>query len=231
MKVQSGWLPIAVQYPCYANSTNVITDFFNRDIKSFTGSKPMFVCGQATVWDVGPDALVALTSKLDALSPGNVNIVRADHWFSYYNEANHLPFNLSMLEDTEVTSSAVAAGSAVENATNGSPSDGYQWVSGTTDGTGWVQLDFKESYQISRFVVRHAEAAGLDPELNSRDFTVETSLDGETWTTAGTYANNTSPVTEATINPIEARYVRVNVTNGGTDGYVRIGDIEVYGAH
>ena len=229
MKVQSGWLPIAVQYPCYASGTNVITGFFNRDITNFNGSKPMFVCGQVTVWDVGPDKLVALKTELDALSPGNVNIVRADHWFNYYNEANHLPFNLSMLEDTEVTSSAVAAGSAVENATNGSPSDGYQWVSGTTDGTGWVQLDFKEPFKISRYVVRHAEAGGLAPQLNNRDFTVETSLDGETWTEVGTYTGNLSPVTEASITPVEAQYLRVSVTKAGIDGRVRIGDIEVYG--
>ena len=228
-KVQSNWLPIIPQYPCYANGVDVITNFFNRDIKNFKGAEPMFVTGQATVWDAGPDKLIALKEKLNALSPGNVNIVRADHWFSYYNEAHHLPFNITLLQDMEITSSP--AKTNVKFAADGSPSEGYIWISQTADGTGWVQLDFKESYQISRFVVRHAEAAGLDPEFNSRDFTVETSLDGETWTTAGTYANNTSPVTEATINPIEARYVRVNVTNGGTDGYVRIGDIEVYGAH
>ena len=228
-KVQSNWLPIIPQYPCYANGVDVITNFFNRDIKNFKGAEPMFVTGQATVWDAGPDKLIALKEKLNALSPGNVNIVRADHWFSYYNEAHHLPFNITLLQDMEITSSP--AKTNVKFAADGSPSEGYIWISQTADGTGWVQLDFKESYQIIRFVVRHAEAAGLDPELNSRDFTVETSLDGETWTTAGTYANNTSPVTEATINPIEARYVRVNVTNGGTDGYVRIGDIEVYGAH
>ena len=228
-KVQSNWLPIIPQYPCYANGVDVITNFFNRDIKNFKGAEPMFVTGQATVWDAGPDKLIALKEKLNALSPGNVNIVRADHWFSYYNEAHHLPFNITLLQDMEITSSP--AKTNVKFAADGSPSEGYIWISQTADGTGWVQLDFKESYQISRFVVRHAEAAGLDPELNSRDFTVETSLDGETWTTAGTYANNTSPVTEATINPIEAQYVRVKVTNGGTDGYVRIGDIEVYGAH
>ena len=228
-KVQSNWLPIIPQYPCYANGVDVITNFFNRDIKNFKGAEPMFVTGQATVWDAGPDKLIALKEKLNALSPGNVNIVRADHWFSYYNEAHHLPFNITLLQDMEITSSP--AKTNVKFAADGSPSEGSIWISQTADGTGWVQLDFKESYQISRFVVRHAEAAGLDPELNSRDFIVETSLDGETWTTAGTYANNTSPVTEATINPIEARYVRVNVTNGGTDGYVRIGDIEVYGAH
>ena len=79
--------------------------------------------------------------------------------------------------------------------------------------------------------MRHAEAAGLDLELNSRDFMVETSLDGETWTTIGTHVGNTAPVTDINITPIEARYMRVNVTNGGADGFVRIGDIEVYGAH
>ena len=227
--VQSGWLPVIPQYPCYASGVDVITDFFNRDIKNFQGTEPMFVTGQATVWDAGPDELVALRSRLNALSPGNVSIVRADHWFSYYNEAHHLPFNLTLLQDMDITSSPTRTNARL--CADGSPSDGYVWVSRTTGGTGWVQLDFKESYLISRFVVRHAEAAGMDPGLNSRDFTVETSLDGETWQTAGTYICNTAPVTDATIPPVEARYLRVTVTDGGTDGYVRIADIEVYGAH
>jgi hypothetical protein len=228
-KVQSGWLPITPLYPCYANGVDVITDFFNRDIKSFRATKPMFVAGQATVWDAGPDKLIALKEKLDALSPGNVKIVRADHWFSYYNEANKLPFNITLLQDMEIASSPSKTN--VKYAANGTPSEGYMWISKEANGEGWVQLDFKEPFQISRYVVRHAEAGGLEPQLNSRDFTVETSLDGETWTTAGTYINNTAPVTEASITPVEARFVRVNVTNGGTDGYVRIGDIEVYGSH
>ncbi|MBO7067157.1 MAG: discoidin domain-containing protein [Bacteroidaceae bacterium] len=227
--VQSGWLPIAPQYPCYRGDIDGITDFFNRDIKNFKGTAPMFVTGQADVWNLGPDKLVALKDKLNALSPGNVNIVRADHWFSYYNEAKHLPFNITLLQDMEITSSP--ARTSVKFAADGSPSEGYIWISKTTDGTGWVQLDFKEPFQISRYVVRHAEASGLDPHLNSRDFTVEVSLDGETWTTVGTHTDNTSAVTDASITPVDAQYVRVNVTNGGTDGYVRIGDIEVYGAH
>ena len=228
-RVQSNWLPIAPLYPCYANGVDVITDFFNRDIKNFKGTEPMFVTGQATVWDAGPDKLVALKNRLDELSPGNVSIVRADHWFSYYNEAHHLPFNITLLETMEITSSPTRTN--VKYAADGSPSEGYIWISQTTDGTGWVQLDFKEPFKVSRFVVRHAEAAGLDAGLNSRDFTVETSLDGVTWQTAGTFTGNTSPVTDASITPVQAQYVRVSVTNGGTDGYVRIGDIEVYGSH
>jgi hypothetical protein len=47
----------------------------------------------------------------------------------------------------------------------------------------------------------------------------------------GTHTNNVAPVTDASFSSIEAQYVRVTVTNGGADGYIRIGDIEVYGAH
>ncbi len=228
-KVQSNWLPIVPQYPCYANGVDVITTFFNRDIKNFNGSEPMFVTGQATVWDAGPDKLIALKDRLNALSPGNVSIVRADHWFSYYNEAHHLPFNLTLLQDMAITSSP--AKTNIRYAADGSPSEGYIWISRTANDTSWVQMDFKEDYSISRYVVRHAEAAGMDAELNSRDFTVETSLDGETWQTVGTHTGNIAPVTDASITPVQARYVRVSVTKGGIDGYVRIADIEVYGAH
>lgn len=226
-KTQSNRLPITPLYPCYANGTDVITDFFNRDIKNFKGSSPMFVTGQATVWDAGPDKLVALKEKLDALSPGNVNIVRADHWFSYYCEAKHLPFNLTMLQDMEITSSPSKTN--VKVAADGSPSENYIWTSKTANGTAWVQMDFKQPYSINRYVIRHAEAGGMEPGLNSREFYIETSLDGETWTPAGSHTNNTAAVTDATITAVQAQYVRLTVTHPGTDGFTRIGDIEIYG--
>ena len=227
--VQAERLPFIPNYPCYANGPDVITDFFNRDIKNFKGSEPMFVSGQCTVWEAGPDKLVALTSKLNALSPGNVEIVRADHFFNLYNEAHHLPFDLTMMESMKVTSSPSTTDAAL--AADGSPSEPNMWVSSETDGAGWVQCDFGEPYLISRFVVRHAQAAGLGRELNTRDFTVETSVDGNTWTAVGSYSANTEAVTDASIEPVEARYVRVSVTDAGADGIARIGDIEVYGSH
>ena len=227
--VQDGRLPFVPNYPCYANGADVIADFFNRDIKNFNGSEPMFVSGQSTVWEAGPDKLIELKSKLDALSPGNVEIVRADHFFNLYCEAHHLPFDLTMTESMTVTSSAADTPAAL--AADGSPSEPNMWVSSTADGKGWVQCDFGEPYLISRYVVRHAQAAGLGRELNTRDFTVETSTDGNTWTVAGTYTANTEAVTDAAITPVEARYVRVSVTDAGADGIARIGDIEVYGSH
>ena len=47
----------------------------------------------------------------------------------------------------QITSSPVQTN--VNFAANGTPSDGYMWVSQTSDGTGWVQMDFQETYKIS----------------------------------------------------------------------------------
>ena len=47
---------------------------------------------------------------------------------------------------------------------------------------------------------------------------------------AGTYTNNTEAVTDASFDAVEARYVRVSVTDAGADGVARIGDLEVYGS-
>lgn len=227
--IESNRLPIVLQTPWYTGSIDDLANNFNNVIKNFRGTKPLFVCGQADVWHAGPDALTALPAKLDALSPGNVQLCRADHWFSYYSEANHLPFNLTMLEDMEITSSPTK--NKAQYAADGTPSQGYIWQSKTAGEDAWVQMDFKEPFSVSRYVIRHAEAGGLDAELNSQNFNIEVSLDGETWTTVGTHSGNTAAVNDVSITPVEARYVRVNVTKGGNDGSVRIGDIEVYGAH
>lgn len=227
--IQSGWLPIVMQTPWYTGDMDDMANKFNNVIKKFNGKEPLFVCGQADVWNAGPDKISGLKAKLDALSPGNVTLVRADHWFSYYSEAKHLPFNITMLQDMQITSSPTKTN--VKYAADGSPSESYSWVSKTADGEGWVQMAFSEPFTISRYVIRHAEAGGLEPWLNNRDFSIETSMDGETWTQVGTHTDNTQAVTDASITPVEAQYVRVNVTKGGTDGYVRIGDIEVYGKH
>ena len=227
--VQKDKLAFVPNYPCYANGVDVITDFFNRDIKNFDGTAPMFVSGQATVWDAGPDKLVELKTKLDALSPGNVNIVRADHFFSYYNEAHHLPFDLTMMDSMKISTSEARNAAAL--AADGSPSEKYMWVSATNDSRAWLHFDFGEPFSISRFVARHAEAAGLEPGLNTRAFTVETSLDGTNWTAAATVADNTSAVTDLAFEARAARYVRMTITNAGDDGTARIADVEIYGSH
>lgn len=226
--VQDGYLPFIPNYPCYANGIDVIADFFNRDIRNFDGKKPMFLSAQGTVWDMGPDKLVGIEAKLEAIAPGKVVILRGDHFYNMYNRANHLPFNLTMLKDMKITSSPSAT--SAELAADGSPSESKMWVSSDTDGNGWVECDFGQTFTVSRFVVRHAGAAGMSPALNSRSFKVEASADGSTWTVIGAYDGNTASVTDTDIEPVEARYVRVAVSDAGSDSVARIADIEVYGS-
>ena len=54
---------------------------------------------------MGPDNIVALKERLEALSPGNIVICRGDHFFNLYRKANGLPFNLTLSPDVTVKTS------------------------------------------------------------------------------------------------------------------------------
>lgn len=68
---------------------------------------------------------------------------------------------------------------------------------------------------------------------NTKAYTVDVSLDGETWTQIDNVTDNTENYTERSYDtPIEARYVRVTVTepnqNGEADPRARISEIELF---
>lgn len=212
--------------PCYANGVDVIYSFWKDTIASFDGSKPIFLSAQGESWKMGPDNIVALKKRLEELSPDNIVICRGDHFFNLYNRANHLPFNLTLLPELEVTSSPSA--SAPSAAADGSPSEEHAWVS-KGDGEAWIKLDFKKEYLISRYVVRHAGNAGLPEQLNTKDFFIEVSADGKRWTCVDRQTDNEDAVTDVDLAPVKCRYVRLSVRHAGADGTARIGDIEVYG--
>ncbi|MCK1994920.1 PKD domain-containing protein [Peribacillus muralis] len=95
----------------------------------------------------------------------------------------------------------------------------------------WLQVDLGKAYNLSKFVVKHAEAGGEPAAFNSRAFTIEVSHDGETWTNAVNATNNTDAISEHSIKTTEARYIRLSVqqpTQGG-DQAIRIFEFEAYG--
>ena len=94
----------------------------------------------------------------------------------------------------------------------------------------WLLFDFKEPYLINRYVVRHAENAGLPERLNTRSFIMEASIDGKSWIQVDMQSENTFAVTDVDITPIRARYVRLIITDAGEDKIARIGDVEIYGS-
>ncbi|GEM_PF-6696478 len=113
---------------------------------------------------------------------------------------------------------AVASANSSCNSTEGAAkavdgSTGTKWCSYGT--SRWLRLDLGASYQVSSIVIRHAEAGGESSTYNTRDYDLQTSTDGNSWTTvASTRGNRSGTTTNAFSAPVPARYVRLNVIAG-----------------
>lgn len=226
--IESGSLPVVPNLPCYANGIDVIFNYWKRDIDMFDGSRPMFLSAQGESWKMGPDNLVALKEKLDKLSPGNIIICRGDHFFNLFNEAHHAPFNLTMLPSMKVKTSA--SETPADYVADGSMAKSRMWVA-KSKGQATISFDFGQPYTLCRYVMLNAGRAGLGKELNTRSYSVQTSLDGKKWALADKVDNNGADVNDTDILPVEARYIRFVIEDAGADNIARIADIEIYGSH
>ena len=152
--------------------------------------------------------------------------VRADHYFSYYYEANKLPFNLTMLAEpmTRVTASDKSNANVLCDGSNKT-----MWTAKNT-GNVYVQFDFSKTYSISRYVIKHAETTGMLKNYNTREWKVEVSTNGTTWTQVDHYRENVLAETDVDIKPVDARYLRITILNSADTSTVRIANVEVYGA-
>jgi NedA-like, galactose-binding domain len=79
-------------------------------------------------------------------------------------------------------------------------------------------------------VVKHAGTGGETTSWNTRDFNIQVSQDGSTWTTVVNVTGNTASTTTHPIAATQARYVRLNVTvpTQTSDSATRIYELEVY---
>jgi hypothetical protein len=118
-----------------------------------------------------------------------------------------------------------------EKAVNGSVSggNGDKWCS-LADGTKRLQVDLETSPYVSEVIVRHAGAGGESEGWNTRDFTVQTSTNGTTFTTVASVHGNTASVTSHGFTPRPVRYLRLDVTAPTSDGSgaARIYELEAY---
>jgi hypothetical protein len=213
-------------FPCYAGNIDAIYQRWEKQIRNFDGTKPLFLTTQGVSWKMGPNEIADLKMKLEKLSPGNVVICRGDHFFTLFNEANRLDFNLTLSPGMEITSSQTSTQAAY--AADGSAAGKYMWVSSGT-GEKWIRFDFNGTFLINRYVVRHAEAAGMDAALNTRSFRLEVSNDGNSWETVSQYRHNADQITDTDLTPVKARFARLAITDPGKDKTARIGDVEIYG--
>ena len=210
----------------YAGSYEHIHGSLTSEIGRWDGKSPQFLSYQVDVWgQMNPARIVELRDNLDKQFPGKVEFVRADHYFNLHNEANGLPFNLCLSSKTSVKSGNPAAN--LDGVTDGTPET--LWSS-SEKGRQSLEFDFGKAYQIKRYVIRHAGENGMSRDLNTRDFTVQASVDGKTWKTLDTFRGNKENVTDVEFDAVSARHVKITINDSGADSTARIADVEIYGS-
>jgi len=139
---------------------------------------------------------------------------------------------VNILIGCDVSADVEAEEHEANNAVDGD--DSTYWFARNYGGTLLCKLD--SLYKISRFVVMNAGSAGLDEKLNTKDFEIYVSDNGEDWVEAAVQRNNTA--SEVTINltaPLRAKYIKLHVTTpyssipAGAVGGIYIVEFEAYG--
>src|SRR5262245_16576138 len=92
-------------------------------------------------------------------------------------------------------SAACNANETPARAVNGTVSGGLTDKFCTSVAPGWLQVDLGALQSLGSFTVRHAGAGGESTSFNTRDFNIQISTNGSTWTTAVTVTGSTASVT------------------------------------
>ena len=107
-----------------------------------------------------------------------------------------------------------------------------KWCDNTHYPNQWLMVDLGEAFTINRWRVRAAGAGGIESiNWNTRNFKLQKSSDGSTWTDVDVVTYNFASVTNRVVNPFTARYVRLYATvpTNTSDRAARIYEFEVYG--
>jgi beta-glucosidase len=132
------------------------------------------------------------------------------------------------LNKTATADNAVASEPASE-AVDGTVSYNSKWCA-TGAEPHWLKVDLGASYPLYQFVVKHAASGGEATTMNTKDFKIQTSPDGTTWTDRVTVTGNTANVTYHPVTAVTARYIRLYITKASqtTDTAARIYEFEAY---
>ncbi len=125
-------------------------------------------------------------------------------------------------------STACAATETADKAVDGALAGNSKWCSLATSPALTVDLGSVQS--VSTFVVKHAGLGGEQTGWNTGGYTIATSTDGSSWSTAATRSGSRASRTVDSVSARSARYVRLTVTTPTNDGNnaTRIYELEVY---
>ena len=139
---------------------------------------------------------------------------------------NNLALNRPATSGSATCNSNETAAKAVNGSVSGGLTD--KWCSSGTPRT--LTVDLGSSMALTSFIVRHAGAGGESASLNTKDYDLQVSNDGSTFTTVGQVRGNTANVTTTQVSA-SGRFVRLNVITPAqtTDTHARIYEFEAYG--
>ncbi|MGY0235620.1 GH92 family glycosyl hydrolase [Longispora urticae] len=127
------------------------------------------------------------------------------------------------------TSSATcSATETAGRAVDGSLANNSKWCSSASGA--FLQVDLGAAVNVGQFVLEHAGLGGETTGWNTGGYTVATSTDGTTWTTAATVTGSRASRTYHSVAGRTARYVRLSVTTPTNNGNTaaRIYEFGVY---
>ncbi|GMR24355.1 MAG: hypothetical protein BMS9Abin37_2887 [Acidobacteriota bacterium] len=131
-----------------------------------------------------------------------------------------------------LASSAFSADYSGDKAFDGVVSPDSKWTSDGASEVSWLALDLGASYEVESFIVRHAGAGGEQSYYNTTAYRLESasSLSGP-WESLVSVSNTSAEneTTSALAARVTTRFIRLFITDAGTDRYARIPELEVYG--
>lgn len=94
-----------------------------------------------------------------------------------------------------------------------------------------ITIDLGKELLVSELWMAHAEKGKESPDLNTKWYTIETSLDNKEFKLAAEVRKNSAKETLDTFPPVKARYIKITTQKPtqGTDTAARIYEIQVYG--
>lgn len=95
----------------------------------------------------------------------------------------------------------------------------------------YIQVDLGKESIIKQLRISHAEAGGEAKSMNTSQYNIEVSNDGQSWKKLKDVSGNSSSISNDDLNYELARYIKVNVNKSeqGSGGATRIYEIEALG--
>ncbi|WP_195336155.1 endo-beta-N-acetylglucosaminidase [Paraclostridium bifermentans] len=99
------------------------------------------------------------------------------------------------------------------------------------EGGNYIQVDLGQENIIKQLKISHAEAGGEAKSMNTSQYNIEVSNDGQSWRKIKDVSNNSNSISNDDLNYELARHIKVNINKSeqGSGGATRIYEIEALG--